>query len=206
MTALLYHCPDARSFRPLWAMEELGTPYTLRMLPFPPRLTSPDYLTENPLGTIPLFVDGEVRMRESTMIGHYLAVKAGSDLTLSPGEPDYPRYLDMLTYGETTLSWPQGVILYYGRFIPEADRLPRVAADMRARMATMFADLDRQLGERAWIAGERFTMADVSIGYALKLSRYTDTFDGLSERLKSYHQRLAARPAYKRAEAAQKAG
>jgi glutathione S-transferase len=57
----LYHCSDARSLRPLWTLEELGVPYELNMLPFPPRFRAPDY-TLNPLGTIPLLVDGDVRM------------------------------------------------------------------------------------------------------------------------------------------------
>jgi glutathione S-transferase len=34
----LYHCISARSFRPLWALEELGLRYELKMLPFPPRV------------------------------------------------------------------------------------------------------------------------------------------------------------------------
>ena len=35
----LWHCHDTRSFRPLWALEELGLPYELVLLPFPPRWT-----------------------------------------------------------------------------------------------------------------------------------------------------------------------
>jgi len=62
---VLHHCSDARSFRPLWALEELELPYELRMLPFPPRVLAKPYLAENPLGTIPLLVDGETRMTES---------------------------------------------------------------------------------------------------------------------------------------------
>ena len=34
---VLYHCVSARSFRALWMLEEIGLPYELRMLPFPPR-------------------------------------------------------------------------------------------------------------------------------------------------------------------------
>ena len=50
----LYHCDAARSFRPLWMLEELGLPYELKMLPFPPRVFAKEYLALNPLGTIPL--------------------------------------------------------------------------------------------------------------------------------------------------------
>ena len=49
----LYHCDAARSFRPLWMLEELSLTYELKMLPFPPRVLAKDYLALNPLGTIP---------------------------------------------------------------------------------------------------------------------------------------------------------
>jgi len=61
----LYHCMSARSFRPLWALEELGMPYELKMLPFPPRVLDRSFLAINPLGTIPLLIDGETHMTES---------------------------------------------------------------------------------------------------------------------------------------------
>ena len=60
----LYHCHAARSFRPLWMLEELGLPYDLKMLPFPPRVFAKEYLALNPLGTIPLLIDGDTRMTE----------------------------------------------------------------------------------------------------------------------------------------------
>jgi len=50
----LYHCMSARSFRALWTLEELGLPYELVMLPFPPRQHARHFLALNPLGTIPL--------------------------------------------------------------------------------------------------------------------------------------------------------
>ena len=55
----LYHCMSARSFRALWMLEEIGLPRELKMLPFPPRVLKPEYLAVNPLGTIPLLIDGE---------------------------------------------------------------------------------------------------------------------------------------------------
>src|SRR5450755_5001747 len=47
----LYHCHAARSFRPLWMLEEMGLDYELKMLPFPPRVFAKEYLAINPLGT-----------------------------------------------------------------------------------------------------------------------------------------------------------
>jgi len=73
----LYHCDGARSFRPLWMLEEMGLAYELKMLPFPPRVFAKDYLALNPLGTIPLMIDGDTKMTESAGICHYLGVKYG---------------------------------------------------------------------------------------------------------------------------------
>ena len=71
--ATLYHCKNARSFRALWALEEIGLPYELKLLPFPPRVLAPEYLQINPLGTIPLLIDGNVKMTKSAAICQYLA-------------------------------------------------------------------------------------------------------------------------------------
>ena len=64
----LYHCADARSFRALWALEELGLPYELTLMPFPPRHFVEGYRDLNPLGTVPAcFIDGAL-MTESAAI------------------------------------------------------------------------------------------------------------------------------------------
>lgn len=76
MPFTFYHCLSARSFRPLWVLEELGLKYTLRLLPFPPRVHDKRYFDHNPLGTVPLLIDGEgpdaLRMSESAVIIQYL--------------------------------------------------------------------------------------------------------------------------------------
>ena len=58
----LYHAFNARSFRPLWALEELGLDYELTVMPFPPRVLAKEFKLINPSGTIPALVDGETFM------------------------------------------------------------------------------------------------------------------------------------------------
>ena len=126
----LWHCRDARSFRPLWALEELGLPYELKLLPFPPRFHARDYLDENPLGTIPLLVDGETRMTESSAMIEYLSMRHGNGaLSVRPDEAGYGAYLNGLLYGEATLTFPQTLVLRYTRLEPEDRRNPQVAGD-----------------------------------------------------------------------------
>jgi glutathione S-transferase len=109
----LYHCHNARSFRALWALEEIGLTYRLHMLPFPPRIYQPEYLDQNPLGTIPLLVDGKVRMTESAAIPHYLATRYGpTPLVVEVEEYDYGLWLDWLHRSEADRVPARGVAFW----------------------------------------------------------------------------------------------
>src|SRR6266699_3180079 len=107
----LYHCHAARSFRPLWMLEELGLAYELKMLPFPPRVFAKEYLALNPLGTIPLMIDGETRMTESSGICHYFGTKYGpTQLMVGVDEPDYGAFLNWMYFSDATLTFPQPAV------------------------------------------------------------------------------------------------
>ncbi|MDV3481056.1 MULTISPECIES: glutathione S-transferase family protein [Sphingobium] len=202
----LYHCRDARSFRVLWMLEELGIAYRLENLPFPPRDKAPAFLADNPLGTVPLLVDGAVRMTESAAICHYLATTyGGGHLARRPGDAGYPAYLDALFFGEATLTFPQTLVLRYALFEPEARRQPQVAEDYRrwylGRLTGLENLLERDGGH---VAGAAFSAADISVGYALMLADMLRLDPG-SPRISAYWDRLRARPAFLRAKAAQQA-
>lgn len=202
---VLHHCSDARSFRPLWTLEEMGLPYALRMLPFPPRAVAPDYLALNPLGTIPLLEDGAVRMTESAAICQYLAGRYGpSPLHVAPEEPGYAAFLNGLHFGEATLTFPQTLVLRYRRLEPPERRLPQVAEDYER---WFLSRLRKGLGrlEGGFYAASRFTAADISIGYALLLATRLGMAEQFTPEAAAYWQRLSARPGYQRAQAAQQA-
>jgi glutathione S-transferase len=200
----LYHCVAARSFRPLWAMEELGLDYALNMLAFPPRVLDRDYLEVNPLGTVPLLVDGDVRMTESSAICHYLGVRHGpSDLIVEAHEPDFGMFLNWLHFGEATLTFPQTIFLRYDRFEPAERRLPQAAADYRRWFLGRLRTLEPVLAGRDSICAERFTMADISVGYALMLAALLGMEEEFPPSVYAYWQQLKQRPAYLRACAAE---
>lgn len=199
----LWHCEDARSFRALWALEELGLPYELKLLPFPPRALAPEYLKINPLGTIPFLVDGETRMAESSAIVQYLAVKHGGPLNVPPGDPSYGAWLDWLYRGEATLTFPQTLVLRYTRLEPKERRNPQVAEDYGRWFISRLRSVETRVAEADYLVAGRFTAADISVGYALLLAQTI----GLSERFgpatAAYWARLQERPAFKRAKQAQ---
>lgn len=200
----LHHCVSARSFRPLWMLEEAGVPYVLKMLPFPPRVLARPYLEINPLGTIPALFDGAMRMTESAAICQYLAARySPGALDVGPTEPDFGPYLNYLHFGEATLTFPQTLVLRYGHVESAERRQPQVAEDYARWFLARLRTLEPLLASQEFLCAGRFTAADVSVGYALLLAQHL----GLSERflpaITAYWQRLQARPAYQAAMAAQ---
>lgn len=196
----LYHCDGARSFRALWMLEELGLQYRLHMLPFPPRFRAPDYLEINPLGTIPFMIVGDAKMRESSAIAQYLAdTNPEAGLSVGPSDPAYADYLNFLHMGEATLTFPQTLYLRYTFLEPEERRNPQVAADYRRWFLKRLDVAMGMIAGRHYACADRFTAADISVGYAIKLARALGMGDDLTPAATDYFERLAERPAYRRA-------
>ncbi len=201
----LYHCMNARSFRVLWALEELRLPYELKILPFPPRVHARDYLQLNPLGTIPLMIDGNTRMTESAAICQYLATRYGpSPLAVRPDEPAYGAFLNFLHFGEATLTFPQAIVLRYSRLEPTERRQPQVAEDYARWFLGRLRAIEAIVSTSGYICADRFTAADISVGYAFVLSQFNGLAERLPETVRPYWDRLRARDGFQRADAAQK--
>ena len=199
----LYHCHNARSFRPLWMLEELGVPYELKMLPFPPRMLQKDYLQINPLGTIPLLLDGDFRLTESAGCAQYLAAKhSPRQLNVEVDEPDFAAYLNYLHFGEATLTFPQTLVLRYTYLEPPERRQPSVAGDYAKWFLARLRTLEPRLSAQEHLCS-RFTAADVSVSYALMLAQTLKLDGEFTPAVAAYWQRLQQREGFGRAMQAQ---
>jgi glutathione S-transferase len=196
----LYHCAAARSFRPLWTLEELGLPYELKMLPFPPRVFAKEYLGINPLGTIPLLLDGETRMTESAGIAQYLVSRYGpTPLAVGVDEPDYGAFINWLHFGEATLTFPQALVLRYTQLEPEERRSPQVATDYTKWFFGRLRAVEAATAKSETLCAGRFTAADISVGYALLLAQRIGLSRDFGPAVAAYWQRLQARDGFRRA-------
>ena len=196
----LYHCADARSLRPLWALEELGADYELVNMAFPPRATYPGYLNINPLGTVPTFVDGDITLTESTGICHYLGEKfAPTDLRVDPSEPAYGAYLNWMYRSDATRTFPQTIVLRYTRLEPKERRLPQAAEDYTVWYLSRLRSVEAALEDREFLCAGRFTMADIAVHYALFLGETLGLAERYKPRSRDYLERLKERPAFRRA-------
>lgn len=202
----LYHCADARSFRVLWALEELDLPYELVLMPFPPRFRFEGYKDINPLGTVPAcLIDGAL-MTESAAIPHVLATRFGpSELAVAPQEPAYPAYMNFLFMGEATLTFPQTIHLRYTRLEPPERRLAQAAEDYAQWFGSRLRNAEALIEGDHACAG-RFTMADVSLGYAVMLALATGLEEQVTPGMRAYFERLSQREGFRRAKAAQAQG
>ncbi|MHA7816894.1 MAG: glutathione S-transferase family protein [Pseudohaliea sp.] len=196
----LWHCGGARSLRPLWTLEELGLPYELEVLQFPPRLLDKDFLKLNALGTVPYFTDGDSSMTESVAICQYLVDRyPNQGLGLEPAHPEYGDYLNWLHQADATLTFPQTIYLRYTAFEPAPEKLA-VAEDYAKWFLARLRRLDAFLETRDYLVAGRFTIADVAIGYALYLGRVLRLDDRYQPQTAAYLDRLLARPAFQRAD------
>ena len=206
----LWHCYNSRSLRVLWAMEELGINYALETMPFPPRYTVDGYKELNNLGTVPYFIDngvgGDVHMTESVAICHYLGEKHPSDdkatsLVIAVTEPDYGDYLNWLFHSDATLTFPQTLVLRYRAFAAKDCQQGQTADDYEKWFAARLIRLDEHLITRDYLCANRFTLADIAIGFSLHLATLLKLDKHFTSQVSAYLARLKQRPAFIRAQA-----
>jgi len=192
----------ARSLRPLWTIEEMGLDCDLEVMPFPPRATYPGYLDINPLGTVPTFVDEDLTMTESSGICQYLVDRYGpTDLAVRPDESAYGEYLNWLHRSDATLTFPQTIVLRYTTLEPPERRLPQAVEDYSIWYLSRLRSVETALVDREFLCADRFTIADIAVGYALYLGTTLGLDDRYRDLTRAYLQRLMARPAFQRANA-----
>ena len=188
----IYASGGARSQRVIWACEEVGAAYEVVEVAWPPGADA-DFLAINPAGTIPVLEDGPVRLIESLAICEYVSRTYGGDLTLDPGDPDYWAYLQLAQFGEATLQPPLAWARRFGRKDAE------ILDHSRQAFAMRLGAIERRLSDgREFLTAGRFTLADLSLGFVLSLSKVVGLADLMTPRVAAYHAGLRARPAYRR--------
>jgi glutathione S-transferase len=181
-------------------MEELGLEYEVEILPFPPRLFQREYLGVNSLGTVPFFIDGDTEMTESVGICQYLVDRYQRyDFGLEPTHPEYGAYLNWLHHADATLTFPQTIAMRYYVLEPVPEK-QAVADDYSKWYISRLRRLDRHLESHEYLVDNRFTIADIAVGYALYLGRALKFDQDYKPQTAAYLQRLMERPGFNRAD------
>jgi len=125
---------------------------------------TPEYLQRNPNALVPVMEDGDFVLWESNVIVRYLCAKH------SPGQL-YPSDLRERFEAERWMDWQQTTFNPASRqgfwqlirTAPE-QRNAQAISESNAAVEALLATLDAQLGRHAFVAGDRFTMADLALG------------------------------------------
>lgn len=180
----------SRSFRVLWMLEELGVPY--EHVNAGPR--SDEVYAHNPLGKIPVLIDGETPVADSTAIITYLADKHGK-LTAPAGTLERARQ-DAMT--NRILDEFDACLWSAARnsfILPEDKRVPEIKETLKWEFARSEAALVRDMDDTPFLMGKEITVPDIVLGHCLGWAIVAKF--GVSEpALSAYLDRLKSRPAY----------
>ena len=196
---ILYHAPRTRSVRVRWLLEEMGVDYELEAVKFDrPPAGDEAYGQIHPLRKLPALRDGDTVVIESIAILQYLLARHGpSPLDVRPDEADFGRYLQWLHFGEAGMLMPVQLLMAHTVMLPEDKRDPKLAAWGRMEVDKLLDMLAvHAVGDRDFVAADRFTAADISLGYMLYLLKLIRQFGDAPEPLKAYFARLTGRPAW----------
>ena len=188
----------ARDTRVRWALEEVGQPYEVRPVSFA-AMKEPAHLALHPFGQIPTYEDGGLALFETGAIVLHIAERYAG---LLPHDANARARAITWMFAALSTVEPPILDLTIAKLVEgdkpwAAERMPLVADRIRNRLAQLF----HRLGDADWLDGA-FSAGDlmmVSVLLRLRASGMLDDYPNLS----AYVARGEARPAYKRAFAAQ---
>jgi glutathione S-transferase len=192
----LYQFPKTTSDRVRWLLDELSIPFegiTVDLMTGENR--QPGYLKINPNGLIPTLVDGDATIFESGAILLYLTEKYGSGrLAPPPGTRERAIYYQWIVYTSVSVDPPAFQVLLHSFLLPPEKRSQAVLDDCKARFAAAAQVVEQGLGDRQFLAGDSFTVADLTMAAALYRAMGLGL---LAERpkLRKYVEQHTARPA-----------
>ena len=182
-----------RDLRPRWAFEEVGQAYEVELISDPKTI---EHRRLQPFGQVPTYRDDEVEIFESGAIVLRIAERAGR---LIPSDP--AARMRALQWLVASLNSVEPFVMALAtNDLFEADREwaaarhVKVAADLTGRLASLQA----ALGDKRWLDGEAFTVADLMMVSVLGGLRGTDVLDRLPK-LAAYVARGEDRPAHRKA-------
>lgn len=181
-----------RDLRLRWACEEAGLAYDVRTIPFDGRETN--HLARQPFGQVPFLNDGALELFESGAALLHLARK--SERLMPPDPTGAARTLQWIVAALNSVEMVT-VPWWFLNISGDPDN------GLTGWMTQRLDHIERVLGEREWLAADRFTAADLLMADVLRVPKVRAFGDRPAS--EAYVARATARPAFKTAEADQMA-
>ncbi|MFC7703260.1 glutathione S-transferase family protein [Plastorhodobacter daqingensis] len=155
----------------------------------------PEFLALNPMGEVPVLVDGDTVLSQSGVIQDYISSKTGRLGGRSAAERR--EVLRWVFWDNHKMSSQCGTARFLQNFLPEDKRPSEVIEWLQGRLCAAFRTLDTQLDGRSWLVGDGPTIADLACcGYLF----YPEPF-GFDRadwpRIDAWLDRISALPGWK---------
>ena len=190
---VFYTNPTSRGRIARWMLEETGVAYRTEVIEYGPMMKSEAYLAVNPMGKVPAIRHGDTVVTEAAAVCAWLA-DAFPEAGLAPPAGGRGAYYRWLFFAAGPLE--AAVTNRFLGFEPPADQQGMVGyGTFQAVMDT----LERAVAGGSWIAGERFSAADVYVGSHIGWGLQMGTIEARPA-FADYWSRLEGRDARRRAE------
>ena len=196
----LHFAPNSRAGRIVWLLEELGLPYELNRMDFHPKdLKSDEHRARHPLGRVPVLDDDETRIWESGAIVEYVLERhKNGGLKPAVEAEEYPAYLQWFHYCEGMVMPPVNTIVVQTVLLPPDRRDETALVQAQKLLTRALAPVNEDLAGKDYLIGH-FSGADIMLGHACFMSNRLGCVTDEMTNLKSYVERVAARPAFQKA-------
>ena len=190
----LYTNPMSRGRIARWMLEEVGVQYETRVMEYGTTMKSPDFLSINPSGKVPVIRHGKQVVSECAAICTYLA-DAFPQAGLAPPLDQRGDYYRWLFFAAGPV---EAVVTNKSLGIEVPDDRRRMVG--YSAMATVVDTLAGAVSTRDYIAGDDFSAADVYVGSHIAWGMQFGSLETRPE-FDAYVARITARDAYQRANA-----
>lgn len=197
---VVHHLNNSRSQRILWLLEELGIEYEIKRYERDAEtmLAPASLRAVHPLGKSPVITDDSLTLAESGAIIEYLVERYGKGKLAPEFSTDqWWRYKYWLHYAEGS-----AMPLLVMKLVFEHFDLGDCSASIQliAPQIKLHVDyIESELSKGTWFVGEEFTAADIAMSFPVEAAQAQLGLDASYPQLKSFLDRIHARPAYKKA-------
>lgn len=196
----LYGYRNGRTLRALWALEEVGAPYEyVEVDIMHGQGREPWFLRINPAGKVPVLDDDGTIITESAAICMHLAEKYPDSKLLPPASTqERTACYKWISFILTELDAPLWTIAKHRFGLPKERRVPGVIETAKWEFGVAAKVLATGLGNRSYLVGDAFTVADILAGHTLLWAKSARLALG-SDALPNYLEALSIRDAFVRA-------
>ena len=181
----LYGYNRSRWIKPYWTLKELGVHFEAKNVrPDLLRAEHPEVVALNPFAKLPVLVDGDFVVFESSAISTYLADKyPEKKLSPKPATRDRALYDQWISLASTDLEQPLWRIAKHSFLYPEEKRSDADKELARYDFLREVSVLEKQI--TPFLVGGTFTVADIVMAYTLNWANGYNLIEGFPK-VKAY--------------------